>query len=410
MAVHALRRRVARALSVAVAVGVVVAGQLPADAALASGEFVHTGRLMKRWVATNGAKDQTVTQAQAEAIARRTEVLVARERAFKPYLAAMRVVNPGVKVLVYLNGAFSGKDRTFPENFYAHDKDGNRIFSTKWDRWMMDVGNNSWSASVAQECTDDIAWTGYDGCYVDMLGTAPLLDGYVSTKPINPATGAVWTADEYVAATSAIGANAERTNGGHIVVGNGLSNGKKYYALSGATAPLLNGLDGGNAEGWIRGANQGITQFRREGEWRKDVDMLADAGRRGSSVLAMTKVWVSGTPEQIERWHKYAFASFLLGTDGRSYFSFYADPAGQSMVEASTPHRWDGVDLGAPSGAYFKKTGVYRRDFSNGISLVNPTTATVTVNLGRSYIDLAGTARTSVTLTANTAEVLRVTA
>jgi len=393
-------------MAVVAAVSVVLASS-PAGATVTTGDFVPTGRFMQRWVATNGAKDQTLTQEQAEAIARRTEVVVARERAFKPYLAAMRAVNPRVKVLVYLNGAFSGKDRIYPDDHYARDKDGNRIFSTKWDRWMMDVGNTSWSASVAQECTDDIAWTGYDGCYVDMLGTAPLLDGYVSTKPINPATGAVWTANDYVAATSAIGANAEAANSSHIVVGNGLSNGKKYYALSGATAPLLNGLDGGNAEGWIRGANQGITQFRKEGEWRKDVDMLVDAGRRGSSVLAMTKVWVTSTPEQIERWHKYAFASFLLGTDGKSYFSFYADPAGQSMVEASTAHRWDAVDVGVPTGAYAKKNGVYRRDFSNGIALVNPTTATVTVPLGGTYLDLAGSARTSVTLTANTAEVLR---
>jgi hypothetical protein len=397
-----MRRTWCGAVGVALLVGL---ASTPARA-VDSGDFTPTGRLLQRWVATNGAADQTMTQTRAEDIARRTEVVVGREKVFGPYLAAMRAVNPGVKVLVYLNGAFSGRDRTFPESYYAHDSSSARLYSTQWQKWMMDVGNRAWSDAVSKECADDIVVSMYDGCYIDMLGVAPLQDGYVSSQPINPATGAAWTPDAYVSATSAIGAAAERANSGFIVVGNGLANGKKYFTSPGATAALLNGLDGANAEGWMRGAEQPVAQFRPEVTWKKDVDMLGHAGAQGKTVLAMTKLWVTATQAQIDRWHKYALASFLLGTDGNAYFSFYANPAGQNMAEAGTPHRFDSVDVGSPVRAYAKTGGLYRRDFSRGIALVNPTTKTVTAQLGGTYTDLDGVRRTAVTLGPNTAEVL----
>lgn len=399
-----------RLLTSALAVPLTVAGLLvglPTGDAGAAGDFVLNGQIHRRWVATQGASDKTVTRDQALTIARRFEVVVAAARTFPAHLSAMRNANPRLAVLVYLNGAFTSDTRSYPEAYYAHDANGERIFSRKWKKWMMDVSNPDWAAEVAQECKADLELSGYDGCYVDMLGTAPLTDGYVSKPPINPATGRVWTKDEYVAATTAIGAKVERANSSYIVVGNGLANGKRYFAKDGATAPLLNGLDGANAEGWIRGANQAINQFRREVDWKKDVDMLVHAGSRGKSVLAMTKVWVSATQAQIDRWHKYALASFLLGNDGNSFFSFYADRDRQSIEEASTPHRWDGVDVGTPSGAYRRlPNGAYRRDFSEGVALVNPTASNVTVELSRPLVDLDGVERTSVVLPANTGEVL----
>ena len=332
---------------------------------------------------------------------------MAKATQFAPHLAAIRAANPNVVVLVYLNGAFTGQDRSYPEALYAHDAQGERIFSREWQKWMMDVSNPDWAAAVAKECADDLKASGYHGCYVDMLGTAPLTDGYVSSPPINPATGAVWTKNDYVAATSALGARVERANASFIVVGNGLANGKRYFTAPGATARLLTGLDGGNAEGWIRGANQGVEQFRKEREWLKDVDMLVNAGAKGKTVLAMTKLWVAATPAQVDRWHRYALASFLLGNDGNSYFSFYSDRNRHSITEASTPHRWDDLDVGQPTGPYAKVNGVYRRNFTGGIAFVNPTAVPVTVTLPRAYTDLDGAEVTSVTLAPNTGEVLQ---
>ena len=49
------------------------------------------------------------------------------------------------------------------------------------------------------------ASTGADGCYTDMLMTAPLFENYASGgKPINPATGQPWTFPDFQAAVEAI--------------------------------------------------------------------------------------------------------------------------------------------------------------------------------------------------------------
>jgi hypothetical protein len=89
-----------------------------------------------------------------------------------------------------------------------------------------------------------------------MLGVAPLGQGYGTGLPVNPPTGDVWTPGSYITATTAIGGVVKAANAGAIVVGNGLNNGHYYYDAEGTARNLLATLDGGNAQGWLRGTSQ----------------------------------------------------------------------------------------------------------------------------------------------------------
>ena len=64
------------------------------------------------------------------------------------------------------------------------------------------------------------------------------------------------------------------------------------------------------------------------------------------------------------------------------------------------------MHLGSPNGAYAKVGGVYQRQFSTGRVLVNPTGATVTVPLGRTYYDPNHHAMTTAKMAPNTGLVL----
>ena len=44
------------------------------------------------------------------------------------------------------------------------------------------------SPTSQQSCANLLSGTVYDGCYLDMLGTAPLWPGYATGLPINPVT------------------------------------------------------------------------------------------------------------------------------------------------------------------------------------------------------------------------------
>ena len=136
-----------------------------------------------------------------------------------------------------------------------------------------------------------------------------------------------------------------------------------------------------HAEIFLRDKNTPLDTFKTEAAWKQDVDMLVDVGSRGKVAWTTTKMWnvsSTATQVQIDRWHKYALASFLLGTNGHSYFNFSAK---NTVAGVFVDHPWDRVQVGDPVGQYAKVGGVYRRDFTAGMALVNPTTAPITVNL-----------------------------
>ena len=51
---------------------------------------------------------------------------------------------------------------------------------------LADPGDPNWVSYVQQSCAKLLSGTIYDGCYLDMLGTAPLWPGYATGLPIRP--------------------------------------------------------------------------------------------------------------------------------------------------------------------------------------------------------------------------------
>jgi hypothetical protein len=105
--------------------------------------------------------------------------------------------------------------------------------------------------------------------------------------------------------------------------------------------------------------------------------------------MAMTKVGRPATPAQLQQVHRYALASFLLGTNGTQYFYFSPNGNDDGVNAPDTPD--DHVNPGLPLAGYAAQpNGAYVRSFSAGYAAVNPGTAAVTVNLGGTYVDLDG--------------------
>ena len=77
-----------------------------------------------------------------------------------------------------------------------------------------------------------------------------------------------------------------------------------------------------------------------------------------------------------------------------------------ALRDATVVYPWSALNLGSPSGRYAKVNNVYQRSFSSGRVLVNPTPSTFTVKLGGTFHTLDGAVVTSVTLKANSAEIL----
>ncbi len=394
-----LRRRFSSAVLVLTVAAMASSGLVQPTAA-----FTSPDSYLRLWASTNGGgpSEQEYTKAEAVEVARRYDTVVALRWTFRDYVSAMKSANARLTLLTYMNGAFAkdNEGSAFPDAWYLRDEQGRKVRSSTWGNFLMDTGHTGWRDKVVRECADAISYSGYDGCYLDDLGAGNLgttLTGW----PVNPRTGKRYTESQWVADNAALAGIVEDSQGRNPVIPNGLNNGNNYFGPA-ASVRLLDATDGGNAEGWLRGAHTPIDSFRSEDSWQRDVDMLVDAGVKGKSIVAMTKIWTSATNSQVERWRRYAYASFLLGTNGQQYL--YFNPQGPGKPPAA--HALDSIDIGEPVSSYGKSGAAYVRHFSNGIALVNPTGSSVTVDLAGGYVDINGNTMSSITLASNTGQVL----
>lgn len=380
------------------AAAVVVSTALPSTAG-----FPTTGGHIRTWQPEFMASSHTYSRAQALAQAKGFDVIVAGLNLYRDHLSAMRAANPDLVVLGYTNGGYSTKDkgRNHPDSWYAHDKAGRKIKSVAFGNYLMNPSNGHWADLVGDRCVAAISATHYDGCFLDSLGPAALQPGYATGVPVNPATGKVWTQTAWMKATSSVARSVKARAGAKMVVVNGVQQGTEYFNSAGSTSGLTSAVDGAMVELFARAPFVPTSQFRSVADWKKDVDMLVDAGSRGRTLLCVTKAWVSGTVAQENALHEYALGTFLLGSNGKSYFSFLYD---KTTSRASS--YWD-ANLGAPTGAYSYSQGLYRRAFQRGLVLVNPSEAAVTVPLSRSVRKLNGQVVSgSIRLAPHTAAVL----
>lgn len=280
------------------------------------------------WAAEFMAYNAQLTADQAVAQASEFGVIAATKGMYKPYVAQMKAANPNLVLLVYLNGTFAQKyeGTAYPESWYARDVNGNKIQSRGFGNYLMDVSKSGWIGDVVGRCTEFLAYSGYDGCFLNMLGVAPLNPNYVTGLPINPRTGVVWTKKDWLSATENIAGQVSAAIAPRPVFGNGLMFGSPYFSTDGATERILDGLQGAMSELFVRSPNSSVSFYRSEKQWLDDENMLVDAAARGDTVLTMTKVWTAATQTQMDAWHRFALATFLLGyTPRKAYFSFRYD-------------------------------------------------------------------------------------
>lgn len=349
------------------------------------------------WMGSHGA----YTAAEADTLARRFSLIVTMTKKLTPYVAAMKSANPDLTLSVYRNATFGGSG--LPAELYAHDAAGNRIHAIKWPTtYLMQLNQPAWTARLMASCQDVVAKSAYDSCYLDVLGSGPLTSVYLSSKPVSG--GVPWTPTQWIGWTSAI----SRDVGSGLakpVFGNGLGNGRRYFDAKQTSRPLVAATSQQvAAEMFIRDAYSPIGAYRSEVEWKKDVDMLVDTEAQGKGALTVTKVWTSATTAQVDAWHEYTLAAFLMGSGGRSRFCFLREKSPSSTM---MDHPFNALNPGTPLGAYTYTGGVYRRDFTHAVVLANPGKLTVTVPFTTTYTALTGeTVTGSVTLAPKTAKIL----
>jgi hypothetical protein len=279
--------------------------------------------------------------------------------------------------------------RNHPEWFLL-DQNHRRI---QWRRypghWWMDVGNaayqNRWTSNVIAELNAK-RW---DGVLMDNAIVNPVY--YLQpgrSIPRYPTKAA------YRSATKRFLANV----------------GPKLKAAGFKVIPNIGGADASPSllRAWVRYTSGVEREFwgrygRGDGSpfggWDWDRQM-----RQMDAVEAQGKVFIAVTygARTNTRLMRYARASFLLGWKGGHDALFYRPRQGRDPWAPD----WT-IKIGRPLRVRYHVGRAWRRDFSRGVALVNPTSTAVRVRLGGRYSTQDGKTVRSVTLRPRSGAVLR---
>jgi hypothetical protein len=319
------------------------------------------------------------------------------------YIPQLKAENPGIKVLMYKNvtackyptGQDSMGNRFYSVGvgcqqadeehpaWYLRDTAGKKIeFCYYPDNWFMDVGSASYQDAWLANVLADLQNHGWDGVMMDDTLHSPsnqVCDQTVAKYP---------TAAQFSHATrsflSRVGPGL--TSAGFLALPN-IGGGPVYPATF---ADWTQFSSGAVREHWVKDADG----FKGDGDWKLLMDIMDAVERPGKYFIPITY-----SPPSNVRAMRYARASFLLGWDGyklggsTSALIYHAGTGVDPWSE-----EWVG-DVGSPLGDRYKDGAAWRRDFTEGTVVVNPSTSSeATVDLGGTYTMPTGTEVSSVSL------------
>ena len=299
--------------------------------------------------------------------------------------APFHSANPGVKCIIYSLGPYVNKAdmQTLKPEALAHNAAGEVVKARDWPNWLI-VPDNPKLLDYERALVRKAMSGGYDGLFVDSLGTAPIDSNYLLTRAINPATHQPYTAEQWLEAEiKLVRAAKEALPKGKLLLMNGLGPGTRYWREPEAASPrvLLDQFDGAMSESIWRTAGSPLEQWPSPENWMLDIRMVQDVERRGLLGFWWTKCGsvVGATPKDEEahqnlvpQWRRFALASYLLAAGPKSYFNFLAGD--KKLNDAAQYYPEYDAPLGVARGPMRELgEGVYSRSFSGGLVIVNPT-------------------------------------
>jgi hypothetical protein len=263
------------------------------------------------------------------------------------------------------------------ESWFMHEG-GQRLRQTAWDWYLMNISQGGYRDYWADSCIERMRNGDCDGVFADSFTVDAYFDQLVPAHPWFTDTTlciANWIPRlevyaDYIQARLA--ATPERfsfiPNLGALVT----SWDTTTYAELG---------DGGMVEGF---AAWGDSSYFDLADWRLQMDRILDLVRRDKIVICQSYASDENFGQRM-----FLIGCYLLIKGTRTYVNMIPDGAEELWYHAEYE-----ISIGTPIGSlpggidglFDASSGCYRRDYSNGIVLVNPGPATVgPVPLGAAY-------------------------
>lgn len=349
------------------------------------------------------------TEAQAVRAARAGDMVTGLAVQLHRFGPAMLAANPSVRLFAYVNGMFSqSKDcGTFPAGWYLYDAAGAKVRARRTGNCLMNPGSTEtyagaagWTAYVASRCRAALASSPAIGCFIDQMNAAPLGAGFVTGAPVDPDTGATLDSASYMRMVVDNAATLQDAIGAPLI-GNSYDSAPRFYGIP--TSVLDSSPIGVfEAEHWF--GNDPL-RSRVRSAWQQAVQMMMDAQASGHGVI----VNFDGPGGHAKQWRRYVTASFLLGDQGHAWLEYAPDASTAPFDSIAAMYA---MRIGRPAAehasvAAYRRCGVYRRTYTHGLVLVNPSAHTVRVSLGGTYYGMRGRPQVTAVMAPYTGRILR---
>jgi hypothetical protein len=321
-----------------------------------------------------------------------------------PLMQRLKAANPSLKILIYKDlsgmverdqwgGVSTGvatQDAAAHPEWFLQNTSGQRFTFRNYSWiWAADVGNAGYQQKWADNVLAEMGSKGWDGVFID--DTNPSMEYHYDVASV-----AKYPTDAtYQAATGsalqAIGARFR--SAGKLAIPN-FGFWKDYPAV---INDWLKYVDGGMNENFVKvGDTAAAAGYDRASVWETQLQSIKDAEAQGKLYLG-----VSHSANSDGAAAQYGYATMLLAGAGKATFALHGD---------YTNENWFSVydyAIGTPAATETREaSGVHRRKFTNGLVLVNPTAASVSVQFGGAYTGSGLTNATAATLPAHSALIL----
>jgi len=318
----------------------------------------------------------------------------------------LKAANPDLMVLAYQNlsamaqgsgpGGLDSSGVGYTEANTAHpewflqEADGARIAEEGYSwLWMADVGNpgyqQQWTANVLRLLRSG-PW---DGVMMDDTNATAKFHVYPASRIAKYPTDAAYQA----AVRSMLAYAGPRIQAaGKLAIPN-MGAWSEYPEV---IKEWLQFVSGGADEMFVKWSTVPGEGYRDPAGWRSQVEEVRTTEALGKRFLAVTQAEPSDSQAV-----RYGWASLLLAADGNSAFL-----AGDGYDSETWSGEYE-ASVGEPTASASEAPGgAWKRPFSDGVVVVNPTTGPVSVSLGGAYSGDGLSEVTHATLAAHTALIL----
>ncbi|HEX4947057.1 MAG TPA: putative glycoside hydrolase [Blastocatellia bacterium] len=261
-------------------------------------------------------------------------------------------------------------DAVVKDNWFYHYAGSNRVFFCDWGSYLMETDDAGWRSYWWGEVARQLAANDNDGVFMDSLSVPNYLGRF---NPAFPAVDATFEKQWSDKSQRWLVATKQQFGSRYLVIPNA------GHWVTTRDVTDYSPADGVMIEGFAKWDQYTLLELA---DWKLQMNRILNLERQNKIIIAQS--YLSGPDDLMAR--NFYIANYLLVKGARTFVNLELGQEPEWFPEYDIP-------IGSPTdslpvnvdGWRDAATGLYRRSYSNGMVLVNPTNTTLTMNLGKTY-------------------------